>query len=321
MSSSTSQGSQPVHGTVTVDSVTGTVTVTGTVEIDPGTLATAARQDTGNTSLATLAGAVAGTEVQADVLTLPAITGSVTANAGTNLNTSALATSALQLPDGHNVTVDNASGAAAVNIQDGGNAVTVDWAGTAPPIGGGTEATALKVTIASDSTGVLSVDDNGSALTVDFAGVAPPIGGGTEATALKVTIASDSTGVLSVDDNGSTLSVDGTVTANPATYYGKTITYVSVAQGAAGTTELAAASASNKHKIIGGMLTMSLAGTLKFNDGTVDLTGPMTFAANGGMVVPESPVPFCETAATNRPMNLITTVGIANGVIAILTEA
>lgn len=33
--------------------------------------------------------------------------------------------------------------------------------------GGGTEATALRVTVASDSTGVLSVDDNGGALTVD----------------------------------------------------------------------------------------------------------------------------------------------------------
>jgi hypothetical protein len=35
-------------------------------------------------------------------------------------------TAALQLPDGHAVTVDNAAGAAAVNIQDGGNAITVD---------------------------------------------------------------------------------------------------------------------------------------------------------------------------------------------------
>lgn len=33
--------------------------------------------------------------------------------------------------------------------------------------GGGTEATALRVTVASDSTGVLSVDDNGASLTVD----------------------------------------------------------------------------------------------------------------------------------------------------------
>lgn len=37
--------------------------------------------------------------------------------------------------------------------------------------GGGTEATALRVTLASDSTGVVSVDDNGASLTVDLANV------------------------------------------------------------------------------------------------------------------------------------------------------
>jgi hypothetical protein len=86
------------------------------------------------------------------------------------------------------VTVNNAAGAAAVNIQDGGNSLTVDGtitanlaAGTnnigdvdvltvpAPLnlVGGGIEAAALRVTIANDSTGVLSVDDNGGSLTVD----------------------------------------------------------------------------------------------------------------------------------------------------------
>lgn len=39
--------------------------------------------------------------------------------------------------------------------------------GTLAVVGGGTEATAQRVTIASDSTGVLSVDDNGGSLTVD----------------------------------------------------------------------------------------------------------------------------------------------------------
>jgi hypothetical protein len=34
-------------------------------------------------------------------------------------------------------------------------------------VGGGTEATAQRVTIANDSTGVLSIDDNGGSLTVD----------------------------------------------------------------------------------------------------------------------------------------------------------
>lgn len=57
-----------------------------------------------------------------------------------------------------------------VGINDSGNSITVDWAGTAPPIGAGVEATALRVTLATDSTGVVSVDDNGSALTVDNGG-------------------------------------------------------------------------------------------------------------------------------------------------------
>ena len=79
--------------------------------------------------------------------------------------------------------------------------------------GSGTEATALRVTVATDSTGVLSVDDNAGSLTVDNAALSV-VGGGLEATALRVTIANDSTGVVSVDDGGGALTVDGTVTAN-----------------------------------------------------------------------------------------------------------
>ncbi len=40
------------------------------------------------------------------------------------------ATSAKQLADGHNVTIDNANGGSAVHIQDGGNTITVDGAVT-----------------------------------------------------------------------------------------------------------------------------------------------------------------------------------------------
>lgn len=50
----------------------------------PTGAATAARQDTGNTSLATLAGAVAGTEMQVDVLTLPNVTIGAALPAGNN---------------------------------------------------------------------------------------------------------------------------------------------------------------------------------------------------------------------------------------------
>lgn len=114
------------------------------------------------------------------------------------------------------------------------NPLPVNWGGTAPPIGAGTEAAALRVTVATDSTGVVSVDDNGGSLTVDGTvtanlsatdnavldsidtntGFGAQTGGGVEASALRVTLANDSTGVLSVDDNGGSLTVDGTVTAD-----------------------------------------------------------------------------------------------------------
>ena len=54
-------------------------------------------------------------------------------------------------------------------VDDAGGSLTVDNAALSV-VGGGVEATAMRVTIASDSTGVLSVDDNGAALTVDNAG-------------------------------------------------------------------------------------------------------------------------------------------------------
>lgn len=93
------------------------------------------------------------------------------------------------------VTVNNGAGASAVNVQDGGNSLTVD-VGTALP------------------TGTNNIGD------VDVLTIPAPLstsGGGTEATALRVTVASDSTGVLSIDDNGGSLTVDGTVTANAGT--------------------------------------------------------------------------------------------------------
>ena len=85
---------------------------------------------------------------------------------GTDINVLASANSGVDIGD---VTVNNAAGASAVNVQDGGNSLTVDNA-TLSVVGGGVEATALRVTVATDSTGVLSVDDNGGALTVDNGG-------------------------------------------------------------------------------------------------------------------------------------------------------
>lgn len=67
----------------------------------------------------TLAAAVSGTEMQVDVVTSALPTGAATQATLASILSG-------QLADGHNVTVDNASGAGAVNIQDGGNSITVD---------------------------------------------------------------------------------------------------------------------------------------------------------------------------------------------------
>jgi hypothetical protein len=126
------------------------------------------------------------------------------------------------------VSLDAGAGGDTIAADDLGAAGKVQWVklrdgtdGGSQTIasGGGTEAASLRVTVASDSTGVLSVDDNGSTLSVDDGAgsltvdnaVISVVGGGTEAAAQRVTIASDSTGVLSVDDNGGSLTVDGTV--------------------------------------------------------------------------------------------------------------
>ena len=104
---------------------------------------------------------------------------------------------------GGNISVDDGGGS--LSVDDAGGSLTIDNAALSV-VGGGAEATALRVTIANDSTGLVSVDDNGGSLTVDNAALSV-VGGGAEATALRVTIANDSTGVLTVDNT--VLSVVG----------------------------------------------------------------------------------------------------------------
>ena len=101
--------------------------------------------------------------------------------------------------------------------------------------------------------------------------------------------------------------------------YGKKLTYVPVAQSAAGTTVLLTASDTNKHKVLGCVLTMSVVGTLQFTDGTADLTGAMNVAETGGFVLPTSIVPYTETVV-GRALNLVTTLGAARGVVIVSTE-
>jgi hypothetical protein len=112
-----------------------------------------------------------------------------------------------------------------VGINDSGNSITVDNAALSVT-GGGVEASALRVTLASDSTGVVSVDDNGGSLTVDAASLPLPTGASTLAeqqsqTTHLATIAGDTTDIEAavelIDDTVATL---GTTTYSEATTKG-----------------------------------------------------------------------------------------------------
>lgn len=69
-------------------------------------------------------------------------------------------------------------------------------------VGGGVQATALRVTLASDSTGVLSVDDNGSTLSVDDGGSSLTVDG-TVAVSGTVTVDSELPAAAALADNAS----------------------------------------------------------------------------------------------------------------------
>ena len=134
------------------------------------------------------------------------------------------------------VTINNSTGVAAVNIQDGGNTITVDGTvgitanssvnvaqmnGVNTTMGNGTSGTGVqRVTIASDSTGQVKLAAGTAAIGkltansgVDIGDVdvtSLPVGHNIIDSGTVTTI----TNVVHVDDNAGALTVDGTVTAN-----------------------------------------------------------------------------------------------------------
>jgi hypothetical protein len=195
-------------------------------------------------------------------------------------------------------TIDNAISGAGFNI--------TQFAGAAVPIGAGVEATALRVTIATDSTGVLSVDDNGGALTVD--GTVTANLSATDNTVLD----SIQTAVEVIDNciSGSEAQVD-VVAALPAGSNNiGDVDIASIASGsingpaapvvdsyvhaainlAAGANQvLASSSANHQIWVYGFGIVCSAAGTVSFQDeDDTAVSGIMPFAANSGMAVPPS---------------------------------
>jgi hypothetical protein len=136
--------------------------VADNVDITAGTGTTIATDDctTGQVQLVKLAYGADGNRTH-----VPADADGLLVNLGTN-NDVALAAGTNNIGDVDVLTLP-ALPAGTNNIGD------VDVLTIPAPLsttGGGTEATALRVTIASDSTGVVSIDDNGGAITVDNGG-------------------------------------------------------------------------------------------------------------------------------------------------------
>jgi hypothetical protein len=211
-----------VDGTVAAtQSGTWNVTnVSGTVSLPTGA-STAANQSTIITALQLLDNVVA-TDGSAALTQLYQVGGTDGTNAQI-LSTNA--SGHLNIADGGNsITVDGTVAiSGTVPVSDAGGSLTVDGTVTAnlaagtnnigdvdvltvpAPLnvtGSGLEASALRVTIASDSTGVLSVDDNGSTLSIDDGGGSITVDG-------TVGVS----GTVTVADGGGSLTVDGTVAA------------------------------------------------------------------------------------------------------------
>jgi hypothetical protein len=122
--------------------------------------------------------------------------------------------------------IDNAISGAGFNV--------TQFAGATVPIGAGVEATAVRVTLATDSTGVVSIDDNGGAITVDGTVAATQSGTWNVGTVTTVTTCSTVTTVTTVTTvatvttlTGSSIAHDGADSGNPHKLGARALTSVS----------------------------------------------------------------------------------------------
>lgn len=190
----------------------------------PTGAATSAKQDTGNTSLASIDGKITAVNTGAVVISSSALpSGASTAAKQPALGTAGTASADV-------ITVQGIASMTAIKVD--GSGVTQPVSGTVAvtnagitTIAGAVAGTEMQVdvltmpTVAVSQSGTwdeVGINDSGNSITVDNAQLSV-VGTGTEATAMRVTIATDSTGVLSVDDNGGILTVDGTVALGAGT--------------------------------------------------------------------------------------------------------
>lgn len=179
-----------VDGTATDASASNPLPVvqTGTPGLPTGA-ATAAKQDTEIASLATLAGAVDGTEVQVDVLSSALPTGAATE--ATLAAASAKLPAALgQAAMAASMSVVIANNQSNVPTSDGGGSHTVDSPQLPAALGQTTAAASVSVVLASDQAAIPTTDGGGSH-TIDSPQLPATLGQKAMAASMAVTLASD----------------------------------------------------------------------------------------------------------------------------------
>lgn len=225
-------------GAVTYVSASDPLPITAASLPLPSGAATSAKQDTQTTHLATIAGAVSGTEVQVDVVTMPTVTvqdggGSITVDGTVGVSgTVAISAASLPLPSGaataaKQPAIGTAGTASADVITVQGitsmTALKVDGSAVTQPVSGTVAATQSGAWNVTNVSGTISLPTGASTLVeqqsqtthlatlagidyvvgADVASLAV-VGNGTAATAQRVTIASDSTGTIAVTQGTAT---------------------------------------------------------------------------------------------------------------------
>lgn len=145
-------------------------------------------------------------------------------------------------------------------------------------VGPGAEATALRVTLANDSTGLVSVDDGGASLTVD----GPLTDAQLRASDVKITLDSE---VVVIDDGGGSITVDGPLTDAqlratdvPITLAGETVDISDRAARDLGTVDIAAALPAGNNNI--GDVDVASIAAGDNNIGNVDLASAIPAGTN-----------------------------------------
>lgn len=341
------------QGMYTVTPGTGTWPVSAASLPLPSGAATGAKQDTGNTSVASIdsktpalgqalaaaSSPVVLTAAQMTTLTPPAaITGYALEATLTSLNGKA--------------TVIN-TGAAVIASQGGALAVTSTSTiitGTVPlPTGAATESTlsTLNGKVTAVNTGATVVASQGGALAVTststvITGTVPlPTGAATETTlaALNNKVTAVNTGAGVIASQGGALAVTSTSTvitgALPALtastnrvggFYdtggtivdevptARAIQRTFVNASASGNTAVVAAQGSGvRIRVLAVLAVATAATTVKFQSATTDISAGFPFGANGGMVLPYNQHGWFQTTA-NEALNINLSVGTAVGV-------